>query len=86
MFNIKKIREKEYEISKLKGRIYELEELLCPFNQHEFVEIDHVIVSDFDCGQIDSHCERTLQCKKCRKIVRDSDKITGFKYKTADEK
>lgn len=86
MFNNKKLIQKDNDISKLKRRIYELEELICPFNQHEFVEIDNEIVSDFDCGQIDAHCERTLQCRKCRKIVRDSDKISGFKYKTVDEK
>ena len=86
MFNRQKIKQRDCEISKLKRRIYELEELICPFNQHEFVEIDHDIIPDFDCGQIDAHCERTLQCRKCRKILRDSDKISGFKYKTVDEK
>lgn len=66
MFN-KKFWKKEKQISSLKQRVYELEELICPFNQHEFIEINYEIVPDFDCGQIDSHCERTLQCKNAEK-------------------
>lgn len=86
MFNKKEIRKKDYEIFKLKRRIYDLEELICPFNQHELVEIDYKIEPDFDCGQINSKCERILQCRKCKKIVRDDNKVTWFKYKTIDEK
>lgn len=86
MFNKREIRKKDYEILNLKRRVYELEELICPFNQHQFVEIDYTIEPDFDCGKIDSHCKRTLQCRKCRRIVRDDNKVAGFKYKTVDEK
>ena len=86
MFNNKKMRQKDEKISALKRRIYELEELICPLNQHEYVEIDHAILTDCVAGQIESYCVRKLQCRKCRRVVDDSDRITGFKYKTVDEK
>ena len=86
MFNSQKIKHRDEQISKLKRRIYELEELICSFNQHEFVEIDHAILTDCVAGQIESYCVRKLQCRKCRRVVDDSDRITGFKYKTVDEK
>lgn len=41
---------------------------------------------NFTSEEITTHCERTLQCEKCRKIVKDSDEFGGFKYKLASKK
>lgn len=81
MFNKKKMQ-----IFQLKSRIKELEDIICPFNQHEFIEINSHIDSDCIGNVIESFTCRTLQCCKCKKIVHDNDRIGGFNYKTVDEK
>jgi hypothetical protein len=48
-----------YEISKLKTRINELEEILCPIQQHDYIEVD----SD----AIDKSTKK-MMCKKCKKV------------------
>lgn len=63
MFNKKEIR-KTTKFFNIKRRVYELEELICPFNQHQFVEIDYTIEPDFDCEQIDSHCKKNFTVQK----------------------
>ena len=45
---------------KLECRIHELEELLCPCEQHDWVETDRK-VSD------DNKTTRTMMCRKCKK-------------------
>lgn len=74
-------RKQEYELNliKLQNRINQLEEIICPCNHHEYIEIDSNSVPEFCGGYVDCYTVRTLQCKKCKKIVRDDDRI-GFKY------
>lgn len=58
--NIKKINE-------LTSRVLELEELLCPFNSHDWVEIDWHLTS-FDHGYT-TDVVHHYKCKRCRKYV-----------------
>ena len=55
MFNKKKIM-------KYEQRIAELEDILCPFNQHDWIEVDWHL--DVDCDVIHHY-----KCKRCRKYV-----------------
>lgn len=74
-------RKQEYELNviKLQDRINQLEEIICPYNHHEYIEINRDVLSDYCGGFVDSYTIRTLQCRKCKKIVHDDDRI-GFKY------
>lgn len=81
MFNKKKLQ-----IFQLKTRVKELEDILCPFNQHEYVETHRYIDTDFDGNMPDSYYRRALQCRRCKKIVHDTDRFGGFNYKTVDAK
>lgn len=66
--------------SLLQKRVEELEDILCPFNQHKWIEVDYYIESECHAGEIEPYCRRKLQCKCCKKIVFDDDRI-GFKYR-----
>ena len=81
MFN-----EKKMQIFQLKSRVKELEDIICPFNKHEYIETNSYIDTDCICGEIESFTRKALQCRKCKKIVHDNDRIGGFNYKIGDEK
>lgn len=56
---------KQQQILKLQNRVRELENILCPFNQHDFVETDRI----YDGGDpIVSY-----KCKRCHKKIIKSE-------------
>ena len=70
-------------ISDRERRIQELEEIFCPFNQHDWIILDEYIVPDLSTPTVcDNYGERILQCKRCKKIIHDNN-VCGrnFKYK-----
>lgn len=74
---------KKSKIKKMTNRIEELEELICPFNSHEFFILE---TTNRVCSVTDLYAEtvtvRKLMCKKCRKIVFDYNGAgMSFKYK-----
>lgn len=71
--------------SDLRRRIIELEELICPFNKHDYTIIDEFTNSNYSRGELDYYTKRTLQCKRCKKIIHDDNYVTGFKYKVSEE-
>lgn len=75
MFNKKYIEK----IGEQKNRINELEEVLCPCGQHKFIVKDVAWRSSYPD---DVYQERLLQCKCCKKVVRDNDQLGSFKYET----
>ena len=60
---------KQREIDRLRNRVYELEEILCPCSQHDFVQIDKDMYFGSSPGEIDYIL--TLQCKRCKKVVKE---------------
>ena len=52
----------------LRNRIYELEQILCPCEQHDLVKIGRETV--FGCSPAEIDFIYTYQCKRCKKIVR----------------
>lgn len=66
---------KTKKINELTARVLELEELLCPFNSHDWVEVDWHLTS-FDHGYTTDVIYH-YQCKRCRKYVE-----TPFKKST----
>jgi hypothetical protein len=68
----------------LSNRVKELEDLICPFNKHDFIVIDTSYGYSCSCGEVSTYNKRVLQCKKCKKIVHDNDAETGFKYKVSE--
>lgn len=67
MFNNKK-HQHEIETLELNNRINELEEIICPFDQHEYIEIGSNYIDTSDYNYTDGYLVKTLKCKKCRKI------------------
>ena len=53
---------------KLRNRIYELEQILCPCEQHDLVQIGRETY--FGSSPADIDYIYTYQCKRCKKIVR----------------
>jgi len=70
--------------NELRQRVREIEDLLCPFNKHDYIVIDEGTGSTFSYGEVETYNKRILQCKRCKKIVTDDDYITGFKYKISE--
>lgn len=54
-------------INKLTARVAELEELLCPFNSHDYVEVDWNLES-FDNGYT-TDVVHHYKCKRCKKYI-----------------
>lgn len=54
-------------IQKLEARVAELEEILCPFNSHDWVEIDHHLET-FDYGYT-TDVMHHYKCKRCKKYI-----------------
>ena len=52
----------------LRNRIYELEQILCPCEQHDLVQIGREMC--FGSSPADIDYIYTYQCKRCKKIVR----------------
>ena len=52
-------------IEKLQQRVEELEERLCPFNQHDWVEIDsyEILINNY----LDFDTVRVYKCRRCGK-------------------
>lgn len=71
MFN-KKSNE---EVTNLKNRIHELEEILCPCEQHEYIEVGKKIQTEYCAGIIDSYYKTKYICKKCKKIIITDDRF-----------
>lgn len=64
MFQTKrKLREKNAELMR---RVEQLEEMICPMNEHDWVEIDHNLVT-FTNG-FDWEVEHKYKCRRCGKI------------------
>lgn len=80
MFNSKK-HHYEIELMKHQNRIHELEEILCPCSQHEFVLLNQYMSCD-GFGEI--YTNRVIQCRRCKKITQDDDSI-AFRYKLEGE-
>ena len=59
---------KQREIDRLRNRVHELEEILCPCSQHDFVQISKDMYFGSSPGEIDYLL--TLQCKRCKKVVK----------------
>ena len=81
----KKTQQRNEEVNELKRRIYELEELICPFNQHEYVKIDYRTNINSYNSNFEAYTIRRLQCVNCKKIIEDSNKNGSFKYKVMQE-
>jgi hypothetical protein len=58
---------KTKKINKLTARVAELEELLCPFNKHDWVEVDYHLTS-FDNGYTTDTIYH-YKCKRCKKYI-----------------
>lgn len=52
----------------LRNRIYELEQILCPCEQHDLVQIGREMCFGNSPAEIDYIY--TYQCERCKKIVR----------------
>lgn len=66
------VTKKDQEISGLENRVCELEELLCPFNSHDFVE------TDYDIGAYEMETYY-YTCRRCRKKVQYPYKLVEVK-------
>lgn len=75
--------EKQKEIEKLRRRIVELEERLCPYETHEWIIVDENISTDFSGGIIETFTVRELHCSVCGKWASDDNRVFGFKYNKA---
>lgn len=51
-------------IIELQNRIKELEEKICPCEQHEYIEVDREFIS-LECGNID--VKKRFKCRRCGK-------------------
>lgn len=69
MFKTKKENEK------LKVRIHELEEILCPCEQHDYIEVGRTLKTDCTGGIIDSWHIKKYVCKKCKKVLHKDDRF-----------
>lgn len=67
-FTKRKLKE---EIVRLTYRVEELEERLCPCEQHDMVEIGKkfVMLSEFSDGEY----LRTYKCRRCGKVIKKYD-------------
>lgn len=82
----KKFKKLIQENCDLNHRVKELEEILCPCEQHDFVEVysefSHQMMGVFP----ESFQTRKLKCKRCKKEVMDSDGCgSHFKYEVKNE-
>lgn len=55
---------------RLECRIADLEERLCPYNQHDMIIIGHDYEFDIGGGSVSIS---TYKCKRCGKIVKKND-------------
>ena len=66
------INRTKYEVEKLKyrQRISYLENLICPCESHDYVDISHEYIFEYSHGFITEQLEdiRVLKCKKCGKL------------------
>lgn len=82
----KKFKKLIQENCDLKHRVKELEEILCPCEQHDFVEVYSEVSHQEICGFPEAIVIRKLKCKRCRKEVMDSAGCgSHFKYEVKDE-
>lgn len=82
MFNrkAKTIQELTQRNEFLRNRVREVEDILCPFNQHNFVQIDRADVYSYYSADSGHYTQRVLQCHRCKKIVHDNNYEGDFKY------
>lgn len=59
------------EIVSLQYRVADLEERLCPCEQHDLIEIGKQFVMTSPYGDGDYH--RTYKCKRCGKVIKRYD-------------
>lgn len=59
---------KQKEIDHLRNRVHELEEILCPCSQHDYVKLGREIHFGSSVGELDYLV--ILQCKRCKKVVK----------------
>lgn len=64
-------RKLKSEIVRLTYRVQELEEKLCPCEQHDFVCIEKEFTMISGAGDFD--ILRTLKCRKCGKVIKKYD-------------
>lgn len=68
MITKKKLRD---EVIRLNYRIADLEERLCPCNQHDYVETSHEYVIGHSPMEVNTL--RTFKCKRCGKVIQQYD-------------
>ncbi len=64
---------KSKKIAKLTARVAELEEILCPFNMHDWVEVDYHLES-FD-GGYSTDVVHHYKCKRCGKYCETTKEL-----------
>lgn len=52
-------------------RVKELEEILCPCEQHEYVVGGDVTTYPYIAGRVEVLDKRKLICRKCKKVIYD---------------
>lgn len=77
----KKFKKLIQENGDLRHRVKELEEILCPCEQHDFVKVYSEFSHHEICGFPEALQTRKLKCRKCKKEVIDYDGCGNhFKY------
>ena len=69
MFGLMTKKEHARVLAVKKTRIYELEEILCPCSQHDYIKIgsrDH-----FGSNPTEYRTVNILQCRKCKKLAEE---------------
>lgn len=84
MFGKKKIQELISRNSILANRVKELEDILCPCEQHEFVVAGIETTYSYCGASVEVLDKRKLICRKCKKIVYDYDGC-GSHYKVSHD-
>ena len=69
-FGKKKLEE---EVVRLKYRVAELEERLCPCEQHDMVCVDSHFVITCSTPFVDGEYLKTYKCKRCGKVIKRYD-------------
>ena len=66
------------EITRLNYRIEELEEKICPYNQHQWIHVGASLFDKVGCYYETSICK--YKCKKCGKEMQTTDIIVNLNF------
>lgn len=80
IFNKKKLMNLQCEMDSLHTRIHELEEILCPCSQHDFIDVSSKFVLTDFAQIVDGFTEHTMMCKKCKKVMRTGNPVAPKYY------